>query len=535
MSTRLEQLGMDKKEVTQNVKVMSKEDITKSIEQLDQMPLEQFNKLILHKPETVIEKKIEIVDVNDCNAKDCELVKIEFKLLFNYIIGGYMVNRYFFTMSDFEKNKINNDLPMQDTTLKRKGGVFLLKVNYNHHTTFCGSTFISSTITRTPHSLMIPNYDLLVERHMSPEQIFALIEKVKKTQDNWEINLADLEEVIKEFYIKGCEMDHSEDYCVYQDCEDIDYCDEPHYETDTEYCENNCSLPAETNELAFFLTHPHFFNEMGNFCTGNQFSTNKTLVALQKYPNPITYIAEMIRICNDVNFSDSYYSDRYMTDVFDNWSAFNHYDRSLHRMREVGIYHNKQSNGTIFPSEYHSLSLKCFCMDCLIFRMYLANGLKFDPSKLLMADIGEVTLKTLKKNLTYFVKRDNMSDTEKQYILDIADIDMMNDKYHISNKSPFDNKNSGFAQTSFYMGLFTNKGTENLELVYSVNVKSNYDRYNSFINIKNIISQMQERVFSKEQYQKIQSILPTINEGIKILDSKTLMQYFDMIYEQVHF
>ena len=239
---RLKQLGLNEKEIKQDVNVMGKEIIIERIEQLELMPIDKFNKLLLQPEGTIIDKKIVIIQKSKCNKiKKCENILIQFDILFNYIIGGFKTNEHIYTIEDISNSReriIDSRNWLNSKTLKRKGGLFHLKVNYNHHTTFCGNSYIGSTIRRTIWSLLIPNYSLLIDNGFNVNDILETFEQINDARDTCEPSLDGIEELHKEFQIEGCTLDHSDDFCTefHNDENDENYeCDNQHFINAEEY------------------------------------------------------------------------------------------------------------------------------------------------------------------------------------------------------------------------------------------------------------------------------------------------------------
>lgn len=537
---RMKQLGLYEKEIKQDVKSMSEETIKETIKKLRDMSIEEFNKLLLQPKDTVIDKKFTIEQVLECGAgENCKHINIKFELLFRYIIGGYKTNDHIYNLDSLifdETNNRNNRLYLNDKTLRRKAGIFHLTLDYHHHTTYCGNSYIGNTMNRTVWSLLVPNYDTMINRGLEVGDMLELFQNIANTRKNYEIKLDNLDEINKIFMGDGCRIDHSDDFCD-DDC-DEEYCDRPHYESSEEYCMERCENGGETNLIGVMLTHPHFFNGMDNFCTGGQFSENKVLKELQQYPNPITYMAEMIRITNDVEFGDSYYSDRYMCDVFDNWNSFNAFDREVYRFRDLAKYY--QANGryddddkeTIFPTLEHTLSNNCYCVDCLTFRYWLKEGLKFDPTKLILAEIGEITKKRLFNGIVRFEQDGNMTSDTKEAITTLIDIDMNDSKYHVFDKSPFDQFNAGFRSRNFTLGLFNNKkGTP--QILGSSELRDMFKDYNHIQTMINELGNLKEKSFPNEEFKKITEIIPLFKESIADLSTFSIRDYFEAMFTQI--
>jgi len=541
MSNRLEKLGLNQTEIKREVKVMDKDTTINGIVQLQDMPIDQFNKLLLQKPDTVVQKEISIVSTTNCSKNDeCEEIHIEFKLLFNYEIGGFRTTNYFFTLEK-NKNDGNSTLFIKERMLRRKGGLFLMKVQYKHHTTYCQSSYLGSTISRTPYSLLIPNYYNFNEGGLNIEKMqefFNQLISIRKTEPNIE----DMEDIIAEFQLEGCMRDHDDDWCD-GDCVDEygDYtCDRGHYDSAEEYCDDNCEGGKANNLLALMLTHPHFFSNMENFCTGNQFNSNPVLLEMQRYPNPITYIAEMIRVTNDVYLDDSYYSDRYMADVFDNWHCFNIYNRDMARLIEQSQYYSSSRGSrkelSISSSEDHCLTVDCYCMDCMIFRHWVGNGLRFDPSKLIFGTIPEVTLDHFETVIDNHARSDNISSSGRSYLKDLAlSIDLSDKKYHISGKSPFNQLDTGYQSRNFEMGLFKRIRDDKTILLGFTSLELQYQKYMKLSTIMSDINNVGEFNFPSDMWDTIKDKLPTMKDLIDLVKPLGIREYLNQLYERVIF
>lgn len=538
---RLKKLGLNQKETRKTVNVMNEETIIKTIQSLDEMPLNQFDKLLILKPKTIVDKKINVISISDCTKQsECKTIHIQFKILFNYIIGGFRVgNSYFYTIrSPNGRNRElsrNGILHLQDTTLKRKGGIFYMTVNYYHHTTYCESSYISSTIRRTSHSLLIPNYEIFVSKGVDLDIIkenYEILKKVVKEP----LTLDNINSITDLFGVE-CDIDHTGDYHDDDSCEDYD-CEDTHYHNNRAYCFDECENGHHINFLSYMLTHPHFFNEMDNFCTGNQFTHNKVFQDSNKYPNPISYIAELIRTVNDIDLDDSYFKSMYMVDVFSNFEAFNEYSQGVNRLRDIAIYY--EDNGStnfpnIRPSSVHTLSLNCYCTDCITFRFFLVNGLKYDKDKLILSDIAEVSKDDLKSALTGYVDRDNISYSERDQIIALANIKMDSSEYYISNKSPLDLLNAGFESSSVYMGIFRHKQTGFESIVSMKDIQSDYKIYSQIQDKISELTKIDKTKFTEEQYEHLIGVKEKLLEVVLLIPEKTLIEYLFMLYEEIKF
>ena len=290
------------------------------------------------------------------------------------------------------------------------------------------------------------------------------------------------------------------------------------------------------NKIALMLTHPHFFNEMDNFCTGSQFEENKVLRELQQYPNPITYIAEMIRVTNDINFNDSYYVDRYMCDVFENWSKFNEFSKCCYRLKEMSKFlvnrNDDNKEKSVLPSSFHTLSNNCFCVDCITFKFWVFKGLKFDPTKLIFSEISEISREKFDEGIEFFYGRSDLTVGDKIELKNFADIDLTNEKYHISNKSPFDQVNAGFRISNFYLGLFNDKNGSVI-LLNTSELKEMYLEYNQLHTLITNLSKLRERNIPNDEYERIQILIPIIQEKLIDIKKYSLKEYFNKMFTQI--
>ena len=534
---RLRKLGLGETETKKNVKAMDEATIIDRISMLNEMPIEQFNKLLLQKPNTVIDKDITVKkEVRVCSkAENCYIVDIEFNLLFNYKIAGYRFDGSLYTINNVN-NVRNMSYSLSEKAIQRKGGVFHLKVNYTHHTTFCGLSILSSVIKRTTHSLSIPNWELMSAHGFSGEQILKILEKLNKAREE-EITLENWNELNERFEIEECRNEHSDDYHSYSDCEDTDYCDYSHYDNEEDYCSQNCDTSIQ-NELVLFLSQPHFFSDMTNFCTGSQFNSNKTFIELQKYPNPITYIAEMIRVANDVNYDDSYNKDKYFSDVFENFEIFNLRDSAFQRLKQLSDHYDNRRNSSEYclkSSKIHQISPNCYCIQCMMFRVYLKDGLKYDPSKLLFGDIVEVDKKKFFNVLKYYNGEGHWEDfdgSQENRVKDIAKVNMSDDKYHFST-SQFNTLNSGQFNRHFFLGLMKHIGLDKIEIVNLSYTKDRYDKYTQFRERISQFSNLSLNDFPKDMIDNLNEELPKMKEIASKVEKLSFSEYLFRMYEKI--
>lgn len=446
--TLLNKLGFDKPVMENKVIPLSIEDFNGRMEKLQNMSSEEFSKILKFDSDKIADFIIKVDDQpSTCeNGKNCSFMNVVFEILFQYDINGF---KKYSTHKNVKLSRRQQGTEefinfLSNLTIQRKNaGYFLLTSNYQHHSEYCGSAHQTSVITRSPFSLLIPNYyhlnDRLEENHQAMyELIQTMMSSIPK-----KISLANHKKFFNNIPPLECIRSHDGDWC---DCGDSD-CDE--IQTAEEYCEKYCK---QMNTLDFFFTHPHYFVEMENFCTGSQFTSNQRLKQLEQHPNPISYLAEVIKLASDVYWGDAFKQNEYFLDVFANWHVFNAQQPNyIHKYYQALMYGGRNNK----PSEYHTLNNDCFCFDCLQFKRLLSQGLKFDPTKLKFAEFPEKDHSWFKDE---FLKDSGIinEQTAIEIYDTITDIDLKDPKYHISNKSKLNFFDSILEERYHFLGMFEN-------------------------------------------------------------------------------
>lgn len=464
-----DKLGYETKQAIKRI-ALSSTQFNEKINQLNEMSLDDFNKVLLHPQGTVIDKRIDI------NYSGNNQIVTEWHILFNYKIGGYPkeilnalpTQQYLFRYADRESNVFDLSQARhywENPFIQRKGGIFYMVLYYTYNMSNPEKSFIKNKIQRTIWSLLIPDQgnEMGITHDDLGEVISDIIHLRYQYSPSIQNHIHTIELLQSEQ--EGCDTDHSDDYCDgYDDCpeygEEDGYCDYGHYESDEEYCSHNCDRTRAFNKLALFYTHPHFFSSMSNFCTGNQFTANKVLSEQSKNPNPIQFMAEMIRVVNSVNWGDAYNSMYYYQTVFDlSKNPFEFSRRPMNRLRRRCIEVDQNYNFVLndIKRMSHQLTLDCYCFDCLDFRFLLNQGLRFDPTKLLF---GSIPFCTKEQALNEIEKaRHDLMDTDYHTIQGIISIDIMNPKWHIE---PHNDLNQlwvmGVRSNQQVFGWFENEG-----------------------------------------------------------------------------
>jgi len=424
----LQKLGFKQPTLQNDVSTVSIEEFEIRIEKLQNMSSEEFCKVLKLPLDKIADFEIKLGSMTrKCSDReDCEYKQVDFKILFQYDINGFKTYDHLRNplLEIFDGRQDNYIQFISTHTIQRaKAGYFLLESTYEHHSEFCGTAYQTSAVFRSPFSLLIPNYYHFLDRvNGDPSRMYI---KLKEVLGNipQEVNLNNHYDFIHEMKNKDCPRDHQGDYCDYEDCDQ--QCGEQAH-SETEYCERFCKF---NDDLDYFLTHPHYFVEMDNFCTGSQFDTNQKLRELKSFPNPISYLSEIIRMSSDVNFGDCFKRSEYYVDVFENWHTF-----SNPTPNNIQTYYSNlmYSNHSDKPSQFHTLHNECYCFDCVQFKRFVLEGLKFDPTKMKFAEFPE-------KEKDWFIQwgkeRDINPTTIKQIINIVEDIDLNDPKYHISDKS----------------------------------------------------------------------------------------------------
>ncbi len=442
----LYKLGFEKPITTNQAIPLSIEDLTDRIEKLQNMTNVEFSKVLKFDSDKIADFIINIDGrPTKCESDDkCKYMNVEFTLLFQYDINGFRKYSTLRNIRIINKKQTSEDFInfLSSMTIQRKNaGYFLLTSNYQHHSVYCGSAHQTSIIKRSPFSLLIPNYYHLFDRlQEDTTAMLELINRVMKHIPN-QITIANHIKFFDKVIPLECTRSHDGDWC---DCGDSD-CEE--IGSAEEYCERYCK---EMNSLDYFFTHPHYFVEMENFCTGNQFSTNPKLLQLEKHPNPISYLAEIIKLSSDVFWGDSYKKNEYYLDVFANWHVFGNVQPDYIHKYYQGLMYSLKSNR---PSEYHTLHNDCFCFDCLQFKRLVKEGLKFDPTKLKFSEFAEKDHSWFKE---YVSEANFNEETALEIYNTITETDLNDPKYHISNKSKLNFFDSILEERYHYLGMFKN-------------------------------------------------------------------------------
>ena len=132
-------------------------------------------------------------------------------------------------------------------------------------------------------------------------------------------------------------------------------------------------------------------------------------------------------------------------------------------------------------------------------------------------------------------RRDNISSSDIEYIMHYANIDMTKKKYHIFDKSPFDQLNTGFQDNHYFFGLFKNMTSGHTIVLDSSTLQNQYDKYKSIKDVVQSLSNVPEGSFTVEQVQKLKQLKPFVEDSLKDFKEMTLREYIEMIYEQITF